>query len=555
MYSLLVLAVIASYLCLVAWSQSPRPVWAIAYGLAVAVAVYVDYSAIYALAPQVVLLVALVRRGGHRLRYLAAAIIGAVLIYLPWLPQVNETIANSRRYDGGGREYLKVTWENGREAALYLLGFENYGSRRHYPHPSAWDHWPDARPWLLLSLIPIVVVGVLALRRAPRALTVTLLLLVGTVVATIALSQLSPGFAARTMLAAVPGWALLASASFARPAVGGRESRWLRRIGVAGWCAMLAVSLATLPTVYFNGSRNEFPRLAADLASQIDLGKPIVLPSTAGMLTDVMDVYEHDALARARVITLVDGPLERETGGERWLNRGPTMDDVRHGRLGELLPSQDPSSDAVWFVRRFNAATVEQHLAELGYERVTVVQYYRTQLVLYARPGAVLGAPIDRNGDVLAIGEDASGWKLPATGVRVESAQDGDGDVLVFAGAEKKLRATRRVEQAVPGLYSLTVETRGGDAGGATASATLACVSASGATLRKYSGEGSPAADPDAWSPLRVAVLCPSGTTAVTVTLSAQGQFEVAFRRPQLSLSPSADEPARGDAARPQLAR
>jgi hypothetical protein len=384
---------------------------------------------------------------------------------------------------------------------------------------------------------------------------VTVLLLVGTVVTTIAMSQVSPGFAARTMLAAVPGWALLVGASLAGPMRGGLESRWLRRIGVAGWCVMVAVSVATLPTVYANGSRNEFPRIAADLAGQIDLGKPIVLPSTAGMLTDVMDVYEHDALTRTRIITLVDGRLERETGGERWLSRGPTMDDVRNGRLGELLPSQDPASDAVWFVRRFNAATVENELARLGYERVTVVQYYRTQLVLYARSGAVLGALVDRNGDALAIDEDASGWKRPATGVRVESDQDGGGDMLVFDGAGKKLRATRRVEQAVPGLYSLTVETRGGGAGGATASATLACVSASGVTLRKFSGEGIAAADRDAWSTLRVAVLCPSNTTEVAVTLTASGQPGVVFRRPQLCLSPTADEPARGDAAHRELAR
>ncbi|HEY7036651.1 MAG TPA: glycosyltransferase family 39 protein [Thermomicrobiales bacterium] len=537
MYTVLVLAVLASYLCLIALSQSPRPAWAVGYGVALAVALYVDYSAAYALAPQAVLLVPLLRRGGRPARYLAAAIGAAVLAYLPWVPQLRDTVAASRHYGGGGRDFLVVNQDNARMAALYLLGFNNYGSQVHDAHASAWDRWPDARPWLQLALVPIVVAGVLALRRAPRALTVTGLLIAGTIVVTVGASQLSPGFAARTMLVVVPGWALLVSAALAGPAVTRFGSPWPRRIGAVGWCFMVAVSLATLPTVYFNGSRNEFPRLAADLASQVDLGKPILVPSADGFVTDVLDVYAHDDLARARVITLLDGQLERETGGDRWLDRGPAMADVSNGRLADLLPPQDPASDAVWLVRRFNYPAVEESLKSLGYQPVTIVYYYLMQLVLYARPGASLGAPVGSGGGAVAIGPDGGGWQLPPAGAHVAPDPEGNGGILVFDQSPTKASASRHVEPAVPGLYTLTVEFRGGSA------ATLACQSATGTTLRTLSAESDATTQSAAWSSMRVAVLCPAETSRVAITLTSKGQPGASFRRPGLTLSPSAGTP------------
>jgi 4-amino-4-deoxy-L-arabinose transferase-like glycosyltransferase len=534
MYTVVVLAVLASYLCLIALSQSPRPAWAVGYGVALAVALYVDYSAAYALAPQAVLLVPLLRRGGRPVRYLAAAIGAAVLAYLPWVPELLDTVAASRRWGGSGREFLAVTQDNARIAALYLLGFNNYGSQVHGAHASAWDRWPDARPWLLLALVPIVVAGVLALRRAPRALTVTGLLIAGTIVVTVGASQLSPGFAARTMLVVIPGWALLVSAALASPAVTHLGSPWPRRICAVGWCFMVAVSLATLPTVYYNGSRNEFPRLAADLASQVHLGKPILVPSTDGFVTDVLDVYEHDALAQARVITLVNGQEERETGGDRWLDRGPSIADVSKGRLADLLPPQDPASDAVWLVRRFNAATVEKALKSLGYKPVTIVYYYLMQLVLYVRPGASLGAPVGSDGGPVAISPDGGGWQLPPTGAQVTPDPEGKGGILVFDPSPEKASASRHVEPAVSGLYTLTVEIRGGS------SAMLACQSATGTTLRWVSTESDATTRSDVWSSLRVAVLCPAETSRLAITLTSKDQPGASFRRPRLTLSPSA---------------
>ena len=246
-----------------------------------------------------------------------------------------------------------------------------------------------------------------------------------------------------------------------------------------------------------------------------------------------------------RVITLVDGQEERQTGGDRWLDRGPSMADVRNGRLADLLPPQDPENDAVWLVRRFNAPTVENALKSLGYRPVTIVNYYLMQLVLYARPGASLGAPVGGDGGAVAIGPDGEGWQLPPAGAHVAPDLEGNGGILVFDQSPEKASASRHVEPAVPGLYTLTVDIRGGSA------ATLACQSATGTTLRSLSNESDATTRSDVWSSLRVAILCPAETSRVAITLTSKGQPGAAFRRPGLTLNPSAGTPP-GSATRAQ---
>src|SRR5207247_2851422 len=65
-YALMVLLVAVSYLALVACWQAPSKRWAAVYGLSLALAMYASYGAAYALAPQVVALVAEIGRASCR---------------------------------------------------------------------------------------------------------------------------------------------------------------------------------------------------------------------------------------------------------------------------------------------------------------------------------------------------------------------------------------------------------------------------------------------------------------------------------------------------------
>ena len=68
MYALLVFLVALTYLAIVAFWQGPSWRWAALYGVAGLLAMYVDYSAVYALAPQAIPLAFIAFRHGRRAR-------------------------------------------------------------------------------------------------------------------------------------------------------------------------------------------------------------------------------------------------------------------------------------------------------------------------------------------------------------------------------------------------------------------------------------------------------------------------------------------------------
>jgi uncharacterized membrane protein len=65
-HALTLLSIALSCLALVAYRQAPSARWAISYGLTTALAPYLDYTALFALAPQMVLLVLLVKERRNR---------------------------------------------------------------------------------------------------------------------------------------------------------------------------------------------------------------------------------------------------------------------------------------------------------------------------------------------------------------------------------------------------------------------------------------------------------------------------------------------------------
>src|SRR5207244_9301398 len=87
-YALMTLLVAASYLALVAILRRGRRRWLVAYLGATTLALYTEESALFALAPQVAVLLGAARRDRRQAAALLGAGLGALLLYLPWLPQL-----------------------------------------------------------------------------------------------------------------------------------------------------------------------------------------------------------------------------------------------------------------------------------------------------------------------------------------------------------------------------------------------------------------------------------------------------------------------------------
>ena len=123
MYAPVVLMVALSYLTLVAYRQSPRRGWLMAYGASLFLAVAIDYSAAFALAPQAALLIVFAREDRTCVRGLLVALGAAVAAYSPWLPQVVATI--DRTGNAAGRDdYVAASWRRMGTAFTELVGLD-----------------------------------------------------------------------------------------------------------------------------------------------------------------------------------------------------------------------------------------------------------------------------------------------------------------------------------------------------------------------------------------------------------------------------------------------
>lgn len=96
-----------------------------------------------------------------------------------------------------------------------------------------------------------------------------------------------------------------------------------------------------------------------------------------------------------KIVTLLDGERETFTGAQRW-GRGITQKQAEDGALETVLPADDPTSDAFWYVREFGGSLFVPIFHQLGYEQIGVITFFRTDIELWARPGANLDPPSDR---------------------------------------------------------------------------------------------------------------------------------------------------------------
>jgi 4-amino-4-deoxy-L-arabinose transferase-like glycosyltransferase len=345
-YALVVLLVCVSYLALTEYWRSPRMGWAALYLVTLLLALYTEYSAIYAILPQALVLAATVVRQRQRAIPLVGAVAGAVLSFLPWLPQLLGVAGNVSNQGQFVVTPVRVASSllsiMGLAAPLYGRG-EQGGAAA--VATSQAIQMPDsaliyAIP--LLCAVPSMVVGLAALartrrpatpsvgagfavplepRRLSRVATLPMLvmfcLLVGTVASAVLLSLIYPGYVKRTILSAVLGWAiLLGAAPFAvwlPPA--------LRVVGRASVVFCLGASLVVTGLTYANADKQHWRELAADMATSIRQaragGSPYLLITYPTITDTLIDVYEPDVLDTSHVqipdggslTGLPDGPL------------------------------------------------------------------------------------------------------------------------------------------------------------------------------------------------------------------------------------------------------
>ena len=286
MYAPVFFLVTVGWLALIAFIQTRGRSWAVLYGASLLLAFYMDYSAVFAVAPQVIVLGVYLLKARRRAAWLAGATIAAAIGYLPWLPQVYRAVERSSGNEGRA-DWLSASWPRIGDSILSLLGFNGRTVTAGGDNLDAWARWPDLRIAFLALLIPVLLVGLVVLRQFPIPRAIVIVMILTPPLAAIALSQISPGYAPRTIMASVLGISILASAFL----VGARLHRALRLVGSAGWVYLAAIAVITLPSTYEAGARTEWPEISNDLASQSGLGKPIIIFSTAGMLTDMVDMY------------------------------------------------------------------------------------------------------------------------------------------------------------------------------------------------------------------------------------------------------------------------
>jgi hypothetical protein len=430
------------------------------YGAAVLLALYVDYSAAYALAPQIFLLALVTRRDGRRALALWAAALAAALGFLPWLPQV---------FSAAGAAGSALAWFLGADPSRIadsLLAITGLSGRSSYYGGDAatpWVRWPAAHAPILIMAAPAALLGAVALvRRRGLAPVLVAGLLCGTVGAATLVSLVSPGYADRTVLYAVVGWAILVGAAPFVPA-----ARWLRVAGAASLAGLLVLSTLSLGALYQGASKQPYRDFAAETTVAAALGLPVLTTASDDVTETLITVYQPGALA--------SGHLQ-----------------AREGRVAAAL-AQGGDPAAVWFAHAdynwTDASRVGDQLVSLGYARIlrrTLPDPLSAlYLDLYARPGAQLG---------VAVPLDAA-------------APGGTIDVPVSPHS----------------LLTLDFETRA-TAPSAQPGITLACLSAGGATLASARSDAvAPGGAGGSWQAARVATLCPGGTARARITMRGDG--------------------------------
>ncbi|HET9493087.1 MAG TPA: glycosyltransferase family 39 protein [Chloroflexia bacterium] len=478
------LFVALSYLAAVAYYQGPSTRWAVAYGASVLLAMYFDYSALYPLVPQGLFLVWIAWKLRKRTVPLLAAFGAAVLLFLPWARFLLSAIEEA---DPFRVTYLGVTAVKVVYYILSLTGvagsFELYAATV----PAPWENAPALRWPLAIAIVVTVGIGLYTLvRRQWWPFWLALGLSVGAYLATIGLSYLSPGFAMRTVVFDILGWAVIAGAAAGATHI----PRSAHLAGLAAFAILIAASLATQSAVYANAEKQHWSEIARDVDVVKHLELPVLLVRPLNYT--LIDVYQPGTL---------DGRVISGT---------------------EQLATMNPLPGAFWWPYHdtFRFDPYREQIAALGYERVMHKYYFHPlRLDLFALPRTDIGTPVNLGGRF------DERWFVPES-----STVSPDGDTLTLTGSTgRTTQAEVRVPTPGAALVTAAIEYR---AQGDHASAFLTCLDADGRAVEATEPTMLPPGDQ--WGRLRLAALCPGNAQSVVLSLRAPMEGGAMFRVPEV---------------------
>lgn len=310
-YALAMLAVCLCYLALVAFYQTLDWRWAAFYGFIVTLSLYSDLSVIYALAPQIVLLIYMVAVKGKQAWWLWLAGAVGVIGFLPWVPQV---ISVAQSLDGRLDSYLGVTLDRVSYSLLSVMGVGGEASYFWGSEPTAWERWANWQPAMLVVVLVVWIAGIIALwKRGVLSLLCVLCLFVGTVIVGILMSLISAGYGERTIIYALVGWALIFGAVTTTPIT--KVWRWA---GIGASVVVMYLSLASLWAIYRGGDKQHWRELAGDARTVAQAGETVVMyPEVTGLL---LDLYHPGAFDMS--LNIIDyGDLPTKVNGTKslWL--------------------------------------------------------------------------------------------------------------------------------------------------------------------------------------------------------------------------------------------
>jgi uncharacterized membrane protein len=385
MYAPTMFAVALSYLMLVLFYKTPQIRWAVGYGLALALAVYMDYSAVYALAPQVALVLLTLWKHRRGTVPLIVSALCAVVLYLPWFPQMMST---AEQWRGLRDNYLAPSPIRVSTSLLAVVGAGGNAATTGVPHAGyywglkhvAWDLGLIAprlpvdplllvRAAILVVVVAVVAVSTAVLWRRNRLSMIVAALLLATIPVAVLSSLVSAGYAERTVLSATLGWALLVGGA-AHASTVSSWPRWVRAGSLVVVALVIGYSVVSLRALYQGGIKQDWRALANATADVARSGQQIlVYPTYAEIL---MDIYQPQ-LRQGKFLRIDD-----------WA----TVPDL------STLPGGKPDSLAIAYFSSVNYGQVLSQLEAQGYVRQDR-QMWQDQLFLdtYTLPGISRSQP------------------------------------------------------------------------------------------------------------------------------------------------------------------
>ncbi len=499
--------------------------WGAMYSATLALAAYTDYSAFYALAPQVLLVAWQARESFWRTAgaWLVAAG-AAALLFAPWAAQVLRSI----EFVGDDRAFLYVTWQKVVDSFYAIVGLP--GERIYYwgVVRTPWVTWPEIRPVAvaLVALVLILAVATLS-GRYRTTLVLGLSLCFGTIAVTALASYLvSPGYADRTVSYAVLGWAMLAgSAPF------GRVPNGVRPLALGAVALLLAGSALAVHGVAQDADKEHYRQLALAAGELNGLGYPLVavvrpeqqvIADSTGLVRTAISIYEPDI----------------------------ELGDISSGTHPPVF--WDVATNYPW-----EADGVAQRRSALLAQGYVLVQSEAFPPVMSLDLWVSLDRVDDRRSSIstwaseTAPVEEAPGWWLEDGSVFAEVGANGGPQLLIYplddgdAAAEYRQTVSESALYLVRFDYQMALPVGAGDV-------ELACLDLRGTVLADSTSPLTPPADPDqTWHRGLAGIACPEGTAELVVTLVNSGFGDLRLRNLSLGIA----DPAQPDLVIPSFWR